>query len=159
VFLRYFSELDQPATRVVDVILGRPPGWLTTHADESITAGLRIAGTLGLPLVMTRSLASESLQFGEPVWLPGATVIPIRWSGGAEDAGSRSRTEVELEVAAVGPSNSQLAINVRYEIPIDFAERRPDQALLHRVAEGAVRDFLDRLIADVRLSLIAVQTQ
>jgi len=51
--------------------------------------------------------------------------------------------EADLEVAALGPSRTQLSISARYRPPMGAMGRALDRALLHRVAEATIKDFLD----------------
>jgi uncharacterized membrane protein len=53
--------------------------------------------------------------------------------------------DADLEVAALGPSRTQLSISARYRPPGGPVGRALDRALLHRVAEATVKDFLDRV--------------
>jgi uncharacterized membrane protein len=53
--------------------------------------------------------------------------------------------EADLEVAALGGSRTQLSVSARYRPPLGSVGRVIDKALLHRVAEATIKDFLDRL--------------
>jgi hypothetical protein len=53
----------------------------------------------------------------------------------------------DLEVAPMGPYRSQLSISAMYTPPMGAFGRALDRALLHRVAEATVKDFLDRVAA------------
>jgi hypothetical protein len=53
--------------------------------------------------------------------------------------------EADLEVASLGPSATQLAISARYSPPLGIVGRMLDRAVLHRVAEATIKDFLDHL--------------
>jgi hypothetical protein len=52
--------------------------------------------------------------------------------------------EADLEVAALGASRTQLSVSARYRPPLGPVGRVIDRALLHRVAEATIKDFLDR---------------
>ena len=53
--------------------------------------------------------------------------------------------EGDLEVAPLGPASSQLSISARYTPPLGAIGQAIDRALLHRVAEATLKDFLDRV--------------
>ena len=55
------------------------------------------------------------------------------------------KLEADLEVGALGPARTQLAIGVRYRPPLGRLGRVADRVLLHRVAEATVKDFPDRV--------------
>jgi len=52
-------------------------------------------------------------------------------------------------VAGIGASRTQLAISAQYDPPLGSVGRALDRALLHRVAEATLKDFLDRVAAAV----------
>ena len=51
--------------------------------------------------------------------------------------------EADIELGALGPERTQLSISARYTPPLGSLGRALDRALLHRVAEATVKDFLD----------------
>lgn len=53
--------------------------------------------------------------------------------------------DADLEVASLGPSRTQLSVNARYTPPLGRLGSVIDRALLHRVAEATVKDFVDRV--------------
>ena len=53
--------------------------------------------------------------------------------------------EGDMEVAPLGDGLTQLAVSARYAPPLGLFGRVIDRTLLHRVAEGTVKDFLDRV--------------
>ena len=53
--------------------------------------------------------------------------------------------EGDLEVAALGPDRTQLAMSARYRPPLGGVGRAIDRTLLHRVAEATVKDFVHRV--------------
>jgi len=57
--------------------------------------------------------------------------------------------EADLEVAGLGATRTQLSISARYRPPMGPLGRVLDRALLHRVAEAALKDFLDRVGATI----------
>jgi hypothetical protein len=44
----------------------------------------------------------------------------------------------------MGPARSQLSLSARYAPPRGAAGKLADRALLHRVAEATIQDFVDR---------------
>jgi hypothetical protein len=53
--------------------------------------------------------------------------------------------DADLEVAELEDGRCQLAISARYEPPLGAVGRAIDRALLARVAEATLKDFLDRV--------------
>lgn len=72
------------------------------------------------------------------------TLIPVTWqaSGGPS---LFPRLDADLEVAPLGPQQTQLVLRARYEPPGGALGRGLDRMLLHRVAESTVRAFLSAI--------------
>ena len=83
------------------------------------------------------------ISVGETMRFPSKTVLPISWRPAS---GNRllPALEADLEIAPLGPRRTQLAISARYDPPLGAIGQAIDRALLHRVAEATVKDFLDR---------------
>ena len=64
--------------------------------------------------------------------------------------------EADLEVAGLGATRTQLSISARYRPPMGSFGQVLDRALLHRVAEAALKDFLDRVGATISTRVRAV---
>ena len=64
-------------------------------------------------------------------------------AGGSRDA--VPSLDADIEVGELGPERTQLSISARYTPPLGSLGRVLDRALLHRVAEATVKDFLDRV--------------
>ena len=61
-------------------------------------------------------------------------------------------------MAALTPAASQLSISARYTPPLGSVGAAIDRAVLHRVAEATLKDFLDR-IAEALPALAAAEVQ
>jgi hypothetical protein len=72
------------------------------------------------------------------------TVLPIRWQA-SELPGLFPALDADLEVAPLGPGRTQLAISARYAPPFGRLGKVIDRAVLSRVAEATLKDFLDRV--------------
>ena len=53
--------------------------------------------------------------------------------------------DAELEFASLGAQLTQLSLNGRYQPPLGLVGLTIDKALLSRVAEATIKDFIDRL--------------
>ena len=53
--------------------------------------------------------------------------------------------DADLEVAPLGPHRTQLAMSARYVPPLGAVGRAIDRAVLFRVAEATLKDFLDHV--------------
>jgi hypothetical protein len=53
--------------------------------------------------------------------------------------------DADLEVAALAPGRTQLAMSARYDPPLGVVGKMIDRTILYRVAEATIKDFLDTL--------------
>jgi hypothetical protein len=95
------------------------------------------------------------VEVGQPLRRHTTTLLPIRWRP-ASAAGLIPELDGDLEVAALTPAASQLSISARYSPPLGSVGAAIDRALLHRVAEATLKDFLDR-IAEALPTLAAAE--
>ena len=70
------------------------------------------------------------------------TAVPLRWTA-SDHPGLFPELDADLEVAPLGDMLTQLAIGARYVPPFGGFGRAMDRALLSRVAEATLKDFLD----------------
>jgi hypothetical protein len=142
-FARYFVEIAGDRHRIERVLLDAPETWLPTLATPANLRGDRLLAEVGFgdDVRIARTVA---LQVGEPIHVPGKTTIPIAWSASGP-AGVFPALDADLEVAELEDGRCQLAISARYEPPLGAVGRAIDRALLSRVAEATLKDFLDRV--------------
>ncbi len=91
------------------------------------------------------------IEVGTPREFPSKTILPISWRA-TGPKGLFPSLEADLEVGAVGSDRTQLAINATYSPPLGVLGRAIDRALLHRVAEATLKDFLDRIGESVQVA-------
>ncbi len=60
-------------------------------------------------------------------------------------AGLFPELDADLEVAPLGSHQTQLSMSARYVPPLGLVGRVIDRAVLHRVAEATLKDFLDQV--------------
>jgi hypothetical protein len=85
-----------------------------------------------------------AIDLGTPIILPAKTVVPLRWTATGA-SGLFPALDADLEVAPLGHDRCQLAMSARYVPPLGAIGRAIDRALLYRVAEATIKDFLDRV--------------
>jgi len=149
-FARYYVELPMPADLLRDRLLASPSAWLPDLAAEAHAHGEGLLADVGFG-ARVRVSRRVIVEVGVPLRRHSTTLLPIRWRPAAA-SGLIPELEGDLEVASLTPSSSQLSINARYAPPIGRVGAVIDRALLHRVAEATLKDFLDR-VADGLLTL------
>lgn len=141
-FLRYFVELALPFETVDAELLGLPEEWIPGVARDANDRGERLLAEVGFGPQNRRVQKQVRIELGEVVRLSSKTVLPMSWRA----TGLQPLfpvLEADIEVAALGPNRTQLSTNARYEPPLGALGRAIDRALMHRVAEATVKDFLD----------------
>jgi hypothetical protein len=144
VFARYFIELPLPAPEVEVVLFRSPEEWIPGLARDADARGEQFLADVGFGPKGLRIEKKVAIELGSRTDFPSMTVLPISWRAtGAQ--GLFPSLEADLEVAPLGPTRTQLAISARYDPPLGLIGRAIDRALLHRVAEATLKDFLDRI--------------
>lgn len=82
----------------------------------------------------------------KPVARQGGIQIPIFWKATGPDA-LFPTLEADLVLEPVGDSMTQLTLRGSYRPPMGWLGELLDRAVLHRLAEACVKNFLDRIAA------------
>ena len=142
-FARYFVELPMFSEEVEHALSHDPRAWLPGLAERANHGGDLLLAEVGIGDVV-RIKRTVSIELGRSVRSGSKTVFPLRWaSTGA--AGLFPSLDADLEVAPLGPGRTQLAMSARYVPPFGPFGRAVDRAVLSRVAEATLKDFLDRV--------------
>jgi hypothetical protein len=142
-FARYFAELAIPADRLEQALLSSPRVWIPALAVEAHARGERVLAEVGFG-ARVRVSRRVVVEIGSPLRRSSTTLLPIRWRPLTASA-VIPELDADLEVASLTPTSSQLSIGARYTPPLGSVGATIDRALLHRVAEATLKDFLDRV--------------
>jgi hypothetical protein len=148
VFVRSFLEIDHPYAEVRGALLHDVGSWLPGLADSAGASGEARMADVGFGRAM-RLDRTVTVELGTPIQDEGRTLVPIRWRPESREA-LFPALEGEIEAAPVGADRTQLSMTARYTPPFGLLGRVADRALLHRVAEATVKDFVDNVAAVVR---------
>jgi hypothetical protein len=144
-FIRYYLDLAVPFEDVERALLDEPSTWVPGLALDAEAGGQRLLAEVGFDVDASRRVDKEvEIEIGEPYAIPAKTMLPIAWKATAAER-IFPQLEADIEIAALGTSRTQLSISARYRPPLGPLGRALDRALLHRVAEATVKDFLDRV--------------
>jgi hypothetical protein len=149
-FIRYYLDLAVPFEDVERALLDEPATWVPGIALDAEAGGQRLLAEVGFDVDASRRVDKEvEIEIGEPYVIPTKTMLPIAWRAtGAERI--FPQLEADIEIAALGAGRTQLSISARYRPPLGPVGRALDKAMLHRVAEATVKDFLDRVGERIR---------
>jgi hypothetical protein len=141
-FIRYFLDISLPFEEVEARLLASPGDWVPGIAREAEGRGARLLAEVGFQTKERRLGKEVEIELGSPYRLASKTLLPMSWKAtGAESL--FPALEADVEIAALGSSRTQLSMSARYRPPMGAIGRALDKALLHRVAEATVKDFLD----------------
>lgn len=144
-FVRYFVELPLPFERAQQVIDDAPGQWVTQAARAANASAQSLLVEVGL---QPDSEVEQwlTLDVGDPVRLPARSVLPLTWRIREADTPFRT-VEADVEVAAMGANRVHLSVAMQFHPPLAVIRRSEDRALLGRVAEAMLKDFVE-LLAD-----------
>jgi hypothetical protein len=142
-FARYFVELPMPADDVERALSRDPREWLPGLAEQANFRGDRLLAEVGFGEAI-RLRRNVMVDIGSPIHASSKTFFPLRWTASGH-AGLFPALDADIEVAPLGTDRAQLAISARYVPPLGAVGRSIDRALLSRVAEATLKDFLDRV--------------
>jgi hypothetical protein len=148
-FARYFVELPIPADDVERALSRDPHRWLPGLAEQANFKGDRLLAEVGVggPIRLHRKVI---IELGPVVHATSKSFFPLRWTASGHP-GLFPALDADIEVASLGADRAQLAMSARYVPPLGVVGRMIDRALLSRVAEATLKDFLDR-VADAIVS-------
>ena len=143
-FLRAYVELDLPVADVEVALLRTPAEWIPELASSAEEHGDQLLTDVGFPVGGRHVGKRVEIELGPPVRTPSRTWLPVTWRA-TGPGGIFPTLEGELEIAALGPNLTQLGLSARYKPPFGLVGESLDRALLHRVAEATVGDFVERV--------------
>ena len=142
-FVRAFTDVPVPFQEAEEALLRTPETWVPGLAVDADARGERLLAEVGVGRPGHRIEKRVEIRIGTSMQFPSKTVLPISWHAqGAK--GLFPELDGDLEIAPMGATRSQLSLSARYVPPLGIAGKIVDRALLHRVAEATVKDFVDR---------------
>ena len=156
VLIRYYLEVSHPASAIEAVLSRDPQSWLPEIVRASNRRGMQIISRVGLNFGHRRIDRAVSLTVSRSHQVGDTCVIPFAWTPTAENS-MLPALDGDLEISPLGGDTSQLAISASYRPPLGWLGALSDRALMRRVAEATIKDFLDHVALGVEASLGAVE--
>ena len=141
-FVRYFAIVDRKFDDVVADFDAGACDWITALAGAADDSGGRLLAELGFEVASRRVSRQIDVQLGDPVRQPRVILLPIEWRA-AKAAGLFPSLSGVIEIAGITPATTQVGLSATYQPPFGLPGRLADRALLHRVAEVTVKNFVD----------------
>jgi hypothetical protein len=155
IFIRYYVELPHPRAALEQALLSVPATMIPSLALGADDRGQHLLSEVGFAVDGHRVSKHVEIEVGKPTMGADRTWIPITWRA-TGPTGLFPVLEGELELASLGTGLTQLALSGRYQPPLGLVGRTIDRALLSRVAEATIKDFIDRLAAAIEAAVTVV---
>jgi hypothetical protein len=144
--------LPHPRAALEKALLSAPESLIPSIASFADDRGQHLLAEVGFPVEGHRVSKNVEIDVGTPVANAGKTWIPIAWRA-TGPTGLFPVLDADLEFASLGPELTQLALSGRYQPPLGLVGRTIDKALLSRVAEATIKDFVDRLARAIEAAM------
>ncbi len=118
--------------------------WMPAMAQRANGHGVKLLSELGFDVGRRRIARPIEVKLGAPRRTAGVTLLSVSWRA-ATEAGLFPTLEGHLEIAKLGLTTTQVGLSASYEPPLGLVGKIADRALLHRVAEVTVQDFMERI--------------
>lgn len=148
-FVRYFVDMAVPFEAVEGSLLEDPDAWVPGLLRAAEDRGERLLAEVGFAVEARRVDKEVEIVLGPVYRIPSKTLLPMTWRATGADW-MFPQLDADIEVAALGPRRTQLSISARYRPPMGAVGRVLDRAMLHRVAEATIKDFLDGVADRIR---------
>jgi hypothetical protein len=126
--VQHSVHIQRPVKQVSDALLSSPSKWFPK------SVGVHVAG---IPV-----RKKVSVEFGDPVQTSTWAVIPISW----QPTFGRKLLPVmngKIDVSPVSTDETRLTVSGMYEPPLGRLGEQLDEALMHNVAEGTVKELAE----------------
>jgi hypothetical protein len=142
-FVRYYVELALPFEEVEKSLMLSARDWVPGLVEGAEAHGEVLLAEVGFGPPGKRIDKQVQIELGEPFRLASKSILPMTWRATGVHALFPS-LEADFEVAPLGANQTQLSVSARYDPPLGPVGEVIDRAVLHRIAEATIKDFLER---------------
>ena len=136
-FIQHTVHIEQPLKACTDALVQGPPKWfLRSEGKNASTVGLHVAGVPVRKRVV--------VELGEPEVTSTWTAIPLTWKATFPRKLFPEMTG-KIELAPVDKDVTRLTVSGMYQPPLGKFGEQLDEALLHSVAEGTVKELAESI--------------
>ena len=138
-FVQHSVHLEHPVKEVSQALMEGPQRWFPRLKRENVASiGLHVAG---LPV-----RKDVEVEIGDPVKTSTWAVVPLTWKATGPE-GLFPKMTGKIEVAPSGKAETRLTVSGMYEPPLGKLGEQLDEALMHNIAEGTVRELAEQIAA------------
>ena len=136
-YIQHSVHIDHPVKDVSDALMEGPPKWFPKLGGKNVAkVGVHVAG------VPVRKRVN--VELGDPVTTSTWTVIPITWTATFPRKLFPVMTG-RMELAPVDKKVTRLTVSGMYQPPLGKLGEQLDEALMHGIAEGTVRELAEEI--------------
>ncbi len=137
-YVQHSVHIAQPVKQVSEALLEGPAAWFPGMRGQKNVSriGLHVAG------VPVRK--KVEVEVGDPVRTSTWTVVPLTWKATFPEKLFPTMTG-KIEVAPSSKDETRLTVSGMYEPPLGKIGEQLDEALMHNVAEGTVRELAESI--------------
>ena len=143
-FIRYYTVVERSFADTETEFLRGAERWMPNLAYKANGHGMQLLSELGFKVGDRRISRRIDIHLGEPLMGTGLTLVPLRWRASAK-AALFPVLDGHIEIAAIGASVTQVGLSASYEPPLGLVGKLADRAVMHRIAEVTVKDFVERV--------------
>lgn len=147
-FVTYLSQIPEPfevAVRRLEPVLAELGGW----AHEAYRTGELLRARVGPGRTAPLLAKTVVMETGEPERGSSFFAVPITWKATGTPMLFPMMT-AELRLVDVGDEITQIRLSGSYSVPFGSIGQIFDDALLHRIAESTVQNFVLRVADAIR---------
>lgn len=136
-YVQHSVHIQHPVRECAEALAEGPQKWFPRLSEKNLsTVGLRVAG------VPVRKRVT--VELGEPVKTSTWTVIPITWRATFPKKLFPVMTG-KIELAPSDNEVTRLTVSGMYEPPLGRIGEQLDDALMHNIAQGTVRELAESI--------------
>ncbi len=136
-YVQHSVHIEHPVKACSDALMEGPPKWFPRLGGKNVaTVGVHVAG------VPVRKRVT--VELGDPVKTSTWTVIPLTWKATFPKRLFPEMTG-KIEMAPVDKGVTRLTVSGMYQPPLGKLGEQLDEALMHSVAEGTVKELAESI--------------
>jgi hypothetical protein len=136
-FVQHSVHLQHPVKECSDALMEGPPKWFPGVGGKNVSSvGLHVAGVPIRKKVM--------VELGEPLKTANWTEIPLTWKATFPEKLFPKMTG-KIELAPTDKDVTRLTVSGMYQPPLGRLGEQLDEALMHNVAEGTVKELAESI--------------
>jgi hypothetical protein len=148
-FVQHSVHLQHPVKECADALMEGPDKWLPTSGGQNVSSvGLHVAGV--------RVRKKVVVEMGQPEKTATWTVIPINWRATFPKQ-LFPEMNGKIELAPTDKNVTRLTVSGMYQPPLGRLGEQLDEALMHNVAAGTVKELAESIAQRLEATIASAQ--